>query len=477
VLNLKIPTIKFRKEKMKNMNRRSPAGMIFLALLVQLVPCMAHAAGTEEEGMSMAGGPPSAKELSTFARTYTFPPENAVVVPGVPNYFWSYGCGPTSAAMLLAYYARGEYPAIFDVVPPMDNSEYGHTDNGEYVTGEIPFAVSTAHLRDYWREFLSNADPYRRNWEKHAPDCLADHMGSSDMASCGNLDGGTWVFYSAKGGKHVSTRTYDGIRGISRYVASRGYVAEEYYTQSIGENGYTIEEYRAEIDAGRPVLVHTMTHMMLGVGYVPEENKIVVHNNFTKWPTVMGWGEDYLWCGEHWACSVVRLAPPGTPPPTDGKIVVYDRMTKYINAQKEKMTETAKVLLQTRGQSVERTVEVRHNRLLKTYEVAETESRYDFNDETMSGTAYSPGAEMRLMFHGELWTIDFETDGQVKLPPVMNGSGYGYTDTRSFAQVIRSTQKIDKKTTAESLGKGMDLDEATALVTSLLEARGYRRKN
>jgi hypothetical protein len=459
---------------------KSAGQTILLALLVQILSVPVGSAMTEDQGRPIAGGPPSKSALASIPRTFTSPPENSVILQGVPNYFWSYGCGPTSASMLLGYYARGEYPELFDVVPPLDNSEYGFSGDGEKTTGEIPFAISPAHVRDYWREFLSSSDPYRGNWERHAPDCLADFMGASDMARCRNLDGGTWVFYSESGTKHVSLRLNDGIRGIARYATYRGCSVAEYYTQIVGENGFSIGDYRAEIDAGRPVLVHTMTHMMLGVGYVPEEDKIVVHDNFNSKPALMNWAANYLWCGEHWACSVIRLDPPGTKPKNDGKIVVYDRSTQYveplIDNTLKRRTELVKVILQTRGQSVERSIEVRTNPKTKEYEMAEVEAKYDFSDGIMSGTVYSPSAEMSLMLYGPIRWTEFGEYGILKFASTMTGSGYGYTSPSSFAHVIKTTQKLDKKATERSWAQGMDLDDVTRFVIDAIEARGYSQK-
>jgi len=111
-----------------------------------------------------------------------------------------------------------------------------------------------------------------------------------------------------------------GMYGIGEYLEYSGYDANVLYNQYIyGFNGisegFTLEQYKAEIDSGRPVLIHVEGHSMFGYGYIDDTNII---NVFDTWapdgqnPGTMVWGGSYPYgvqSLQHYAVTVVDVVP------------------------------------------------------------------------------------------------------------------------------------------------------------------------
>lgn len=166
---------------------------------------------------------------------------------------------------------------------------------------------------DTWRLTLVDVDV---NYEEVARnfDSLADFMGTSqDNLSTqfgGNSNGSTgfWTYTDnspltkddifALGSDYYNI---SGMYGISEYFEYIGYDLGVLYNQRIYgydgiSAGFTFEQYKAEIDAGRPVMIHIEGHSMLGYGYLDDTNIIKV---FDTWapngqnPGTMLWGGSY----------------------------------------------------------------------------------------------------------------------------------------------------------------------------------------
>ena len=64
----------------------------------------------------------------------------------------------------------------------------------------------------------------------------------------------------------------DGCHGMRLFAESRGYSVVTNFSQYIygydgNTQGFTFDNFKAEIDAGRPVLIQLEGHTMLGYGY------------------------------------------------------------------------------------------------------------------------------------------------------------------------------------------------------------------
>ena len=198
-----------------------------------------------------------------------------------------------------------------------------------------PFSVSKIRFwprDDTWRITLVDVDV---NYEETIRDfdCLADFMGTSqDNLSeqfGGNPNGGTTFWYYTDNSPLTKDDIFDlgfdyynisGMYGINEYSESVGYDLEVLYNQRIYgyggiSTGFTFEQYMAEIDAGRPVMIHVEGHSMLGYGYIGDTNII---NVFDTWapigqnPGTMEWGGTYPF-GEydltHYGVTVMTPLP------------------------------------------------------------------------------------------------------------------------------------------------------------------------
>jgi titin len=260
--------------------------------------------------------------------------EATTTLSDVPSFDWSYGCSATSAAMLFGYYDRIGYGNMYTGstnggVCPLDNSIWGHTAWPSVICGECPLSAThkgvdgraiRGHVDDYWINYgNAGPDPYLGNWAEHTlGDCTSDYMGTN-QAKYGNIDGGTTFFYYSNGdplydytGSEPASR--DGCHGMKLFAQSRGYTVLTNFSQLIKgqgtdpNKGFTFADFQAEIDAGRPVLIHVTGHTMLGYGYDTSTNTIYVHNTWDYDNHQMTWGGTYSGM-QHRAVSVIRLSP------------------------------------------------------------------------------------------------------------------------------------------------------------------------
>jgi hypothetical protein len=267
--------------------------------------------------------PPAIKMATTDV-----PPPNKTaginVLSDVPAFDWSYGCSATSAAMLAGYYDNTGYPDMYtgpanSGVCPMDNSIWG--------SGECPLSAThqgydgrttKGHVDDYWDYSGSpNPDPYIENWAEHTyGDCTGDFM-KTNQSAYGNKDGST-TFLNWNNGTPFSETAYpqDGGYGLELFLESRGYVVSERYNQYVEEQvltGFSFEQFQQEIDAGRPVLIHTRNnsgdgHTMLAYGYNTSGSVIYIHDTWDHLDHQMAWDGTYSYLGLFiYAVTVIQL--------------------------------------------------------------------------------------------------------------------------------------------------------------------------
>ena len=291
------------------------------------------------------GSPPSAVPMKAASLPEPDIQGAANSLTGVPSSTWAYGCSATSAAMLAGYYdqpARG-YTNIYTGptsggVFPLTNTSWGSTyypaTCGSATTcGNNPLAATKngvdgratkGYVDDYWQAVDCTGDPYTSSWTPHADDCLGDYMGTSQWVKNGNAynneDGGTGFYY---GSNNTPLYDYtacepgyrDGCHGIKLFLQSRGYTVTSNYSQRIsGFNGisagFTYDQFKAEIDAGRPVIIQIYGHTMLGYGY-SDPSTIAIRNTWYNSEDTMTWGG--TWQGrQHRGVTVVQLAPIST---------------------------------------------------------------------------------------------------------------------------------------------------------------------
>lgn len=280
--------------------------------------------GNRLEVIKVPGRPPK-----NFRAAAAKPSLSAVTLTNIPAYDWSFGCSPTSGAMIAGYYDNHGYPNMYtgptnNGIAPMNNSSWGSVViNGETLS-QCPLSASRngvdgltvkGHVDDYWIRYGScDPDPYITNgWQEHSDDnCIGDFM-KTNQSEFNNCDGATSFIYNDNYNKTIMTEDGDGCYGLKEFFESRGYTVQEYYSQYIygydsNTVGFTLAQFQQEIDSGRPVMIHIEGHSMAGYGYEYGTDIIYIHDTWDYSSHQMSWGGQYSGA-QHYGVSVFQLAP------------------------------------------------------------------------------------------------------------------------------------------------------------------------
>ena len=288
----------------------------------------------------------------------------------VPAFNWVFGCSAVSGAMIAGYYDRSGFSNMYTGptnggVMPLDNSSWGTwTDSHGDTYPNCPLIAShngvdgratRGSIDDYWVQYLSSAqDPYITGvWTQHTwGNAIGDYMKTSQSAFS-NVDGSTSFFgYGSASasqltcnqmetytyqGKYIST--LDGTYGRKLFYEARGYPVTDCYSQStdnIIAGGFSFAQFKAEIDAGRPVMLNLAGHTIVGVGYDDTGNKVYIHDTWDYSNHYMTWGSYYSKPSMILqSVSIVNISGDITPPtvtatvPTNGAtgVLVTDPIT------------------------------------------------------------------------------------------------------------------------------------------------------
>jgi hypothetical protein len=175
------------------------------------------------------------------------------------------------------------------------------------------------HVDDYWDAYGSTVDPYYGNWAEHGyADCTADFMGTNQYVNWQNSDGSTRFYFYPNGAPLYDYTDCepggkrDGCHGIRLFAESRGYNVVQNYNQLIDARvptgGFTYANFKAEIDAGRPVIIQVTGHSMLGYGYT-DPDTIYIHDTWGHTDHSMTWGGTYAGM-EHYGVTVIVMPYP-----------------------------------------------------------------------------------------------------------------------------------------------------------------------
>jgi len=258
----------------------------------------------------------------------------------VPAYPWVYGCSAVSGAMIAGYYDISGYPNMYTgptnggVMPMVDDSSWGSwVDNppspaGNFTYYNNPLVTSKklldgrstrGSIDDYWVQYGSSApDPYiTGGWKQHAwGDAIGDYMLTSQSAY--NLGDAYTRFYDNWANPAVpltcasieAAGYVDGTVGRKQFYQAKGYSVTDCYNQFTDNQyvgGFSYAQYKAEIDAGRPVMINLTGHTIVGVGYA-DPDTIYIHDTWDNQTHTMIWGGRYSGM-DMVAVSIVNLAP------------------------------------------------------------------------------------------------------------------------------------------------------------------------
>jgi hypothetical protein len=246
------------------------------------------------------------------------------------DYLWWYGCAPTSAGMMMAYYDRNGYAGAS--YPNLVPGGVAEATDGPLAHATI---ASSRHISDFYIGDYGTGGDDLPGAPTGALNCLADYMGTNQDA-CGNVNSSTAFFYMPNGSRLTVADVYamsvadnypyydfDGMYGVYEYVKYfAGYdlgapgTCTSVYTQPIkGYNGNTLgftwEDYKAEIDAGRPVMIQVEGHSMYGYGYDDDTDEIILHDTWSVGEHRMTWGGSYSEMAQ-WGVVCFTIPEPST---------------------------------------------------------------------------------------------------------------------------------------------------------------------
>lgn len=259
-----------------------------------------------------------------------------VKIAGVPAFAWSYGSTNTAGAIIAGYYDRAGFANMYTGPTdggcmPLTNASWGASNLGG---NECPLSATRqgvdgratrGHVDDYYvQEGNIGPDPYFGNWQEHASgECTGDYMKTSKwfpesstdpiFSQTINTDGAAVFIFDVTGAPvtasmleaqrlpYNSLDQYDAGYGLKLFFESRGYTVSTMYNQYIAPfkaAGFTYAQYKAEIDAGRPVMLHLSGHIVAGIGYndltaSEADNKIIFHDSYDYIDHTMNWGGVY----------------------------------------------------------------------------------------------------------------------------------------------------------------------------------------
>jgi len=163
-------------------------------------------------------------------------------------------------------------------------------------------------IDDYWVSYNSSSpDPYiTGGWTEHEwGDAIGDYMFTS-QSKYGNVDGQTKFYIYANSPDPLTSddaaqqQLPDGTLGMKNFYEARGYAVDVAYNQPTSNaiaGGFTFAQYKAEIDAGRPVMIHLENtpqgHTIVGIGYDSATNEVLLHDGWDDLTHKMPWGGSY----------------------------------------------------------------------------------------------------------------------------------------------------------------------------------------
>jgi len=236
---------------------------------------------------------------------------------------WWYGCSPTTAGMIMAYYDTNGYNGYSygNLIPGgTATNAFGDWPNGSLLRNAI---ASEGHQKDFFSATIygynygGNSDAYGKSGDDlttglHSFNCLADFMGTS-QDQWGKSNGSTGNFYDENGartfGYSLIAAGNMGLAnvGMEEYVRYCGYDVTSTFTQYADvymqdnyslETGFSFYDYMAEIDAGRPMYLSILDpnaggHAIMGFGYQEEGQLIEFYNTWDEQMHTMAWDGTY----------------------------------------------------------------------------------------------------------------------------------------------------------------------------------------
>ena len=260
----------------------------------------------------------------------------------MPEAEYMYGCTPTAVGMILGYYDLYGYrgtdlsnliDGVVDLKSRGTNGNAYDMDAFDTVLGRAIASedyvyrfysrgdldvITGKKAGTYWTTSVEEELEYSFVNGGEGPDmrtdiwnCIADYLGTGQIWR-GNDNLSTSISqstledilnyemninYNINGIQRlVDWRFTSMLYGLNLYVEDKGYSLDRKitgtYVVDVAGGDFTFEDYKAEIDAGRPVLISIKGHSMVGYGYNPETNEIIFDDCYQA-DQRMDWGGFY----------------------------------------------------------------------------------------------------------------------------------------------------------------------------------------
>ena len=282
----------------------------------------------------------------------------------MPEAEYMYGCTPTAVGMILGYYDLYGYDGadFSDIIPGDVVQKSRGTDGSIYNMNEFDTALGNAIAsEDYVYRFFSRdsinliVSSGYKNCTPTTPEeeleysfedtddgpvlrtdcwnCIADYIGTGQYwRGANNLTtylgemtlekavNNTSTVTSSSGEieRKVERRFTTMLYGLYLYVEDKGYTLDwehtAYYHTDTNGGTFTFEDFKAEIDAGRPVLISITQHSMVGYGYNAATGEIIFDDDYRA-NQRMYWNGTYRYADEDrviQGMTVIRLVKPET---------------------------------------------------------------------------------------------------------------------------------------------------------------------
>jgi hypothetical protein len=285
-----------------------------------------NALADEPQQSTTGPTPPLAVMMREFMAMGVPPSAGAVVIPGVPDYLWRHGCGPTAVGNVVGYYDTHGYD---DLITGDANSQTNDVNqtmaSGGQSSNPNP-AGSEKHYEDYSRPEdypgpLQTDDyliPPGRT--AHTDDCIGDYQ---DTSKSTRLNQYGWSWSSDIG------------PSFTGYVNQKNASYNPTYTEysPVTGNVLTWAVLTNEINNNRPMVFlvdsdgdGSTDHFVAVVGYDAQTNQYGCHDSWApagvRWETFQGigngifsiWGGWTLYLGQQSGPVTKWEQPPDTTP-------------------------------------------------------------------------------------------------------------------------------------------------------------------
>ena len=256
----------------------------------------------------------------------------------LPHAEYMYGCTATSVGMLLGYYDLYGYSFnnahydFSDLIEGTVSVDSRGSNGGSIYDMDDPsvlarFIASPEYVSRFYEQTPEHELPY--TYVNSDPDqglnisvwnCLADYLGTGQYWR-GNDDFSTSMYYATldhllsneftytvTGSFTIPAIYHEFKYGLYLYADARGFQLDTTATRTVEIGDFSFEAFKAEIDAGRPVLLSMRSggygHMVIAYGYNAASQEVIFDDTYQT-GCRMEWDGTYNYSGDDYALDAV----------------------------------------------------------------------------------------------------------------------------------------------------------------------------